>query len=109
MSWRTAPLPPDWPRTARRILKRDRHKCYVCGAKATEVDHVVPASKGGTDDDSNLRSICRRCHRAKTGREGQARSPFRSAKRPAEPHPGLLGGGEGPPFDPQIVAGGLST
>ena len=33
---------------------------------ATEVDHVMPKSKGGTDADSNLQSINRDCHKRKT-------------------------------------------
>ena len=36
---------------------------------ATEVDHVLPKAKGGTDDLKNLQSICSACHRAKTLRD----------------------------------------
>ena len=90
MSRRTAPLPPDWEETRVRVLQRDDYRCYVCHGFATEVDHVRPASQGGTDDDSNLRAICRSCHASKTGREGQAALPRR--KRDPEPHPGLLEG-----------------
>jgi hypothetical protein len=32
----------------------------VCGAPATEVDHIRPVSVGGTDDPANLRAVCRR-------------------------------------------------
>ena len=33
---------------------------------ATQVDHIKPKAKGGTDDWDNLQSICDRCHDAKT-------------------------------------------
>lgn len=36
---------------------------------AAEVDHVVPLSEGGADDDSNLQSLCVPCHKEKTARE----------------------------------------
>ncbi|MHB8397811.1 MAG: HNH endonuclease [Candidatus Limnocylindrales bacterium] len=42
--------------------------CAVCGAAATEVDHVVPRAWGGGDE-RNLQSLCRACHRAKTARQ----------------------------------------
>lgn len=36
---------------------------------ATVVDHVVPKSQGGADDESNFQSLCKRHHDAKTMRE----------------------------------------
>lgn len=84
---RSAPLPRDWPSIRRAVLERDGWRCYRCGAAADEVDHVVPAYLGGTDDPSNLAAICRRCHAQKTGREARAAQPSR--RRPPEPHPGL--------------------
>ncbi len=89
---RTQPLPPDWPRVRRRILRRDDYRCYLCGNPATDVDHKVPACLGGTDDDSNLAAICRVCHRRKTAQEANLRHPLHRAtkQRPADPHPGLL-------------------
>jgi 5-methylcytosine-specific restriction endonuclease McrA len=30
------------------------------------VDHVVPLSQGGTNETSNLQTLCRRCHARKT-------------------------------------------
>jgi 5-methylcytosine-specific restriction endonuclease McrA len=38
----------------------------MCGAvvmgKAAHVDHIVPKSKGGSDEVSNLRCLCVSCH-----------------------------------------------
>ena len=54
----------DWQKTRERILIRDGWQCSACGkylkdADAT-VDHITPRSKGGSDEDWNLISLCRR-------------------------------------------------
>ncbi|MDK1339207.1 HNH endonuclease, partial [Cronobacter sakazakii] len=36
---------------------------------ATTVDHIKPKAHGGTDEDSNLRSLCCPCHKRKTATE----------------------------------------
>lgn len=42
----------------------------VCGAtnKETtlEIDHIIPVAKGGTNDISNLQTLCKECNRAKS-------------------------------------------
>ncbi|MPZ13771.1 MAG: hypothetical protein GEU73_05005 [Chloroflexi bacterium] len=89
MAWRTKPLPPDWHKTQPRILARDQGICYVCGKPgATQVDHKVPGSQDGSEDDSNLGAIHVSCHRSKTAREANARHRLR--KRKPEDHPGML-------------------
>lgn len=45
--------------------------CFYCGRIATEIDHVVPVSKGGTGERSNLVPACRRCNSRK-GSKSQA-------------------------------------
>lgn len=56
----------SWREQRKRILERDHHVCQVrlvcAGAPATHVDHIVPKSRGGTDDDSNLRAACADCN-----------------------------------------------
>lgn len=84
-SWRTHPLPKDWKATRHRILQRDGYVCYICRKPgASEVDHVIPAVRGGTDADPNLRAVCEPCHRAKTVRESHGAS----RRRQTEQHPG---------------------
>jgi 5-methylcytosine-specific restriction endonuclease McrA len=39
--------------------------CRYCGDAASEVDHVLPLSRGGTHTLDNLQMICDRCNRAK--------------------------------------------
>lgn len=54
------------------VLSRDRYTCQYCGAKAPHVtlhiDHVVPYSKGGTSDPSNLKTACADCNLGKGSR-----------------------------------------
>lgn len=46
--------------------------CRGCRARrATEVDHIIPLKRGGTNDLSNLQPLCRSCHRKKTRSESQ--------------------------------------
>lgn len=82
---RVEPLPPGWDRKRRRVLRKHGGICHVCHQPgATEVDHVIPASRGGSDDEENLRPIHHGCHLTKTGREARGEPRRRSA----EPHPG---------------------
>ena len=59
-----------WVRLRQRIMQRDMHLCVPCLAKgrpspATSVDHIIAKAKGGTDDPSNLRSLCSACRAEK--------------------------------------------
>lgn len=54
-----------------RIKERDSFKCAACGriGDAMDVDHVIPLSAGGRDNDENLQLLCRGaglCHDQKT-------------------------------------------
>jgi 5-methylcytosine-specific restriction endonuclease McrA len=42
--------------------------CYICGAPATEIDHVKPLSRGGSNYPCNLRPICRSCNSRKNNK-----------------------------------------
>lgn len=53
------------------ILKRDNYICLYCGQNATTVDHIIPISKGGTDDDDNLASACTTCNYGKKNKNAQ--------------------------------------
>jgi len=83
-----------WSRTAARILDRDEHRCQIAGPEctglATEVDHIVPTSKGGGWNHSNLRAVCTSCHHAKSAAEAADARRAVAAKlhRPARRHPG---------------------
>jgi 5-methylcytosine-specific restriction protein A len=74
--WGRRPDAPDRLRgrkgQERRLRWLARHPlCVHCQAKGrvtlgTEVDHVVPLFRGGPDSTSNLQTLCRPCHGAKT-------------------------------------------
>ena len=52
------------------VLARDSYRCRMCGRSsdevALEVDHVVPVASGGTDELSNLATLCRDCNVGKS-------------------------------------------
>ena len=40
----------------------------MCGLTGNSVDHIIPRSAGGTDDDWNLQTLCINCNSSKGGR-----------------------------------------
>jgi hypothetical protein len=58
------------------VLKRDGERCVKCGASTKtdpaitlEIDHIVPVSKGGSDDLDNLQTLCSLCNQGKKDRD----------------------------------------
>lgn len=51
------------------VLHRDSFTCMYCGSKpgsgGLEVDHLIPVSLGGSDNQENLVSSCVKCNRGK--------------------------------------------
>jgi 5-methylcytosine-specific restriction endonuclease McrA len=91
MSWqRHTPRrkPTDWPLIRKAVLDRDMGMCRYCGAAATEVDHILPVSRGGGSHMANLQALCRRCHATKTARVDS--KPTQRRQRPRERHPGEI-------------------
>ena len=48
------------------IFNRSGGKCVYCGNKATEIDHVIPKSNGGTNSSYNLVASCKTCNQMKS-------------------------------------------
>lgn len=57
----------EWYRLLAIVFKRDNYTCAYCGeiGKKFEGDHIIPISKGGTNELSNLTTACRKCNRQK--------------------------------------------
>jgi hypothetical protein len=55
------------------VFKRDNFRCQYCGRSSDEVtleiDHLVPVSKGGTNDFDNLITACRECNKQKSNHD----------------------------------------
>ena len=60
---RTA-LPNNWTQIRRRVIENAGFRCEICGKQSAyfHIDHIIPRSKGGTNDLSNLRCLCPNCH-----------------------------------------------
>lgn len=54
-------------RTERRLVfERDAYRCVNCGSwESLVVDHIVALSNGGSDDESNLQTLCQPCNGSK--------------------------------------------
>ncbi len=47
------------------VFDRDGSKCLCCGESAFSeltIDHIIPLSKGGTNDFDNLQTLCDKCN-----------------------------------------------
>lgn len=54
------------------VLQRDGRRCRACGATADDatlhIDHIVPVSRGGLTEMSNLQVLCQSCNLGKSNR-----------------------------------------
>lgn len=55
------------------VFERDGNTCLACGSgEDLSLDHIIPRSKGGSHDESNLQTLCRRCNSAKNNRQAKS-------------------------------------
>lgn len=51
----------------RHVVLVEEPVCRICDRRpSVEVDHIIPVSKGGTDERDNLQGVCTECHEDKT-------------------------------------------
>ena len=60
------------PKLRDAIKERDHYTCCNCGNSTLvepnlllEIDHIIPVSKGGLTEESNLQTLCWKCNRSK--------------------------------------------
>lgn len=78
--------PKGWSKIRKEFISKHPlcRSCELFGTieLATEVDHIKPLAKGGEPaDESNLQSLCRRCHIRKTADDMQY-TPGRGRRMP---------------------------
>ncbi len=48
------------------VFQRDNYQCQSCGKKQQlNIDHIIPLAKGGSNDISNLQTLCQTCNQQK--------------------------------------------
>lgn len=68
------------------ILKRDRHNCQYCGtSEKLTIDHVIPKSRGGSDQWENLVTACTICNHRK-GNRTPKEAKMKLNRRPFKPN-----------------------
>lgn len=54
------------------VFKKNKYACVECGAtkekRMLHVDHIIPVSRGGTDELDNLQTLCDECNLSKKDR-----------------------------------------
>ncbi len=64
---------PQYAKNRQHRFERAHGRCEFCGDPlqpgSWQCDHLIPISKGGTNDISNLRVLCLACHKAKTAED----------------------------------------
>jgi len=71
------------PSVRRDVLTRDRHQCRRKGCTHTrylDLHHIVPRSRGGSNEKQNLVTLCGACHRQWHRHGGQLREMLREVE-----------------------------
>jgi len=73
--------PDNWNQIRDIILQRDDFKCVKCNKQGLEIDHIIPVALGGTNEISNLQTLCSRCHREKTNKDVEKIAKVKKEKK----------------------------
>lgn len=61
------------PRVRFEVFQEDEYRCRICGVSADSgavlhIDHIIPVSRGGTNEKDNLQTLCAECNFGKRDR-----------------------------------------
>jgi len=79
--------------TMLRVDRRDEGVCQICRKNISEgnrdYDHIIPWSKGGSSDESNIRLLCKHCNRKRQASFedsliGSVNDHLKSARKPVD-------------------------
>jgi len=61
------------PEVRKYVFERNSYQCQSCQkidltAKNLQVDHIIPLAQGGSNDCSNLQTLCAKCNREKSSK-----------------------------------------
>lgn len=78
--------PFDVPLTRKNVLKRDGYQCQYCGTREgpMTVDHIIPKTRGGKDEWTNLVCACVKCNNKK-GNRTLKEAGMKLLKKPRKP------------------------
>jgi len=67
------------------IARETNFRCWYCGSELINeicIDHIIPKSRGGSNDRSNLRACCRPCNTKKGVRSVEEFRVYLEGKKP---------------------------
>lgn len=72
--------------TRRNLMFRDSYTCQYCNynGPGLTIDHIIPKSKGGTDNWSNVVACCQKCN-VKKGNQTPNQAGMKLLKQPLPP------------------------
>lgn len=59
----------EYKRNRKAVLEANNFVCTYCGGMANTADHVIPVSKGGTNEITNLVPACHDCNSTRQNRD----------------------------------------
>lgn len=65
----------EYKKNRKIVLEASNYICHYCNGPATTADHIIPISKGGGDELSNLLSACHKCNSTRQDRD-RVRLPY---------------------------------
>lgn len=67
----------SWTAKRQRVALSYGYRCACCKevwvSSRDEIDHIIPLEQGGSNDESNLQSLCINCHKEKSLKESKIR------------------------------------